>query len=130
MHVIRLRSPWRKQIEGEIQSRRVDVPDCEQDEGKQELATGSAVLYRRRFNRPTGLQPDNHVWLRVSDWSGSLHCVLINHKPLVSGGVIKRKPFELDITAYLALHNELEIRLVANPDQKPCLHGEVSLGID
>ena len=120
MHNIRLRGPWEKQIEGES-SVRADVPDSA------EVAAPS-VCYRRRFNRPSGLESDVHVYLRITAWTGEVDSIQLNEHPLV----VTAPPLTVEVTSQLLDHNEITIRLMVdrNNAQSPRLSGEVRLVID
>lgn len=119
MHLMRLRSPWQKNV-GVAAFERVELPDQGDEVTKQ-------ATYRRRFNRPTGLEPDQSVWLIIHKWSGSLESVSVNGQlvpPDESGDETR-----FEITSMLQLHNELELILMANNGEPPRLIGPVELGI-
>ena len=82
-HPIRLRHPWESQP----------------------LATGQ-ILYRRRFNRPTGLELHEQVALEI-DRTMVAADVSLNGHPL--GQIKPAEFFSADITELLAAANELTI---------------------
>lgn len=100
----------------------MDVPDV----GPAREPATSGVIYARKFNRPSGLDPDTRVALRIGDWQGSLDEVTLNGHPLPLGS----PPLEIDVTGSLESHNRVEIRLSVSDDTTPRLTGEITLGID
>jgi hypothetical protein len=83
-HVIRLREPWIREPHPQ------------------------GMRFRRRFNCPTGLGPQDKVWLAIeaTAHSGSARCNSSEPFSLAAG-----QPMQFDITAALALHNEICIEL-------------------
>ncbi len=122
MHIIRLRGPWEKQT-GDDEVVRVDVPE---DESEIAGSPQAIVWYRRNFNRPTGLQSQDRVYLKVTSWTGSLQSVQLNDQPIAVGA----PPLEVDITSRLAPHNVVCLTFRSAADEMPRLSGEVSLAID
>jgi hypothetical protein len=124
MHTIRLHGPWQKRIDDQS-SLRVHVPELDSDHPADELAP-QTVSYQRRFNLPTGLEPDNRVLLTVSGWIGRLQSLRLNEQPLPADQGL----LEVDITRWLRPHNRLELVLASDAGQPPRLSGEVALLID
>ena len=130
-HVIRLRGPWECEPltrvdpasssplapggrgaggEGEIPSGlpppgRVNPPADRRD--SQGAGFRGLVRYRRRFNRPTNLDPTERVWLVIEQAIGRGQYSL-NGQPLGTIGADARSASS-DITSLLALRNVLEI---------------------
>lgn len=137
MHVIRLRKPWSKTVDGSSEVHRVDVPDASatsvdpasqfavQNQGSHQ--NRQKVQYRRRFNRPSGLVRQR-VFLRISGWQGQLESLQLN------GAEIPACPgdetIEADVASLLEDHNELMVSLVGNTQVPPRLTGEVVLAIE
>ena len=119
MHTIRLRRPWCRQ-RGD-QSSRVDVPD------ETPLSGGSSTqtVYRRNFNRPTGLTSETKIRLRVESICGSLASVQINELPLTSN---TSAPYEIELHE-LNAHNEIEITINDSDGTAGHIDGEVYLVI-
>jgi beta-galactosidase/beta-glucuronidase len=107
IHRIRLRHPWLCEPQ----------PD--------------AVVWRRRFNRPTGLGPEERVFL-VVERLATPGTIVLNGQPL---GQIRGEagPQSFDVTDTLELSNELTLRLQSPPPDDPhrssSLPGEVCLEI-
>ncbi len=80
MHTIRLRSAWRS----------------------------SGETHTRRFNRPTGLDPDKTVWIAVDDAS-AVESATLNGKPIALGGLETR----CDVTLLLKPSNVLVLAIAA-----------------
>ncbi len=136
MHRIRLRGPWTKTLSCSSDAIRTSVPDrvalVDHPTGAAHLAdavqsciTENVVVYERRFNRPTGLEPDTLVLLSIEMWLGKVIEISVNGHPLL----IADAPFETDITQCLEPHNCLRVSLSGTPAALPCLNGEVSLMI-
>jgi len=98
MHTIRLREPWDVEV------------------------AADHVLYRRHFNRPTGLGPGDAVRLVVENLPPET-AVSFNKQPLSAPGLC------WDITSWLQLRNAIEISVpaAASPFERP--FGEVKLEI-
>ena len=124
MHVIRLRKPWTKLLSDGGPAFRVDVPD--QTVSDSELP-GAVAHYRRRFNRPSGLD-DARVFLRITGWHGRLKSLSLNQTPIPVEA--SATGVNTDVTSLLQPHNELVVSLLGTPAGLPRLSGEVSLGID
>lgn len=123
-HVIRLRGPW----EFEVLSR-ADAPACEESPARP--TTGKArlpcdwsealgrrfrgcVRYRRRFNRPTGLDPHERVWL-VVEGVDAFGRAALNGQAL--GDVLGYAlPASFDVTELLAPSNELLLDVELSAD--------------
>ena len=118
-HIIRLRKPWKKTVEGSVESSRIDVPE---PFGEESLAT---AIYERPFNQPTGLQGDSRVLLRIESWIGAIASLTVNETQLV----VAAPPAEIDITSLLEKHNKLMIQIRAENDVPPRLSGAITLAI-
>ena len=124
MHVIRLRKPWTKTVDGSAKGLRVDVPELASVDLEM---SGQVARYERNFNRPSGLA-DSRVYLRITGWQGKLTSLSVNQK-IVSLGV-DCSQIDLEITSLLESHNQLSVTLCGTPAQPPRLSGEVTLAID
>lgn len=122
MHIIRLRRPWLKSFEDETSEARVDVPDTSEPNDTQ----GRQVIYRRTFNRPSGLELSSRVYLRVAGWHGALESARVNETVLPTGA----DHLDAEVTALLRPHNQVVITLSSQPGQTARLSGEVTLAID
>lgn len=122
-HVIRLRGPWD-----------FELLDCEQDKGNGGAlrARGRVTLpaswgnefgadflgrvrYRRRFNRPTGLDPHLRVWLVIDGVDAHGACRLNGHELSPIDGYALRAA--CDVTNDLAPANVLEVDVERTPDE-------------
>jgi len=83
-HVIRLREPWES------------APSADDD----------AVVWRRRFGRPTGLEGGERVWLCIRCASELLAVHLNDIEQL---GESCGELWRVDVTAQLAVRNVLEV---------------------
>ena len=129
MHKIRLKKPWEKTTNLAKTRVRVDVPEQPQGAATSHIDATAAVetaTYRRRFNRPTGLQPSTRVWLNIRDFAGRLEFLSVNQRQFQALDA----PVELDIHDALSDHNELVITLSATDGAQPSLSGDVWLAID
>lgn len=126
MHVIRLRHPWEKRHLGSDVASRVDVPDKVNTGSIDPAQIQTTVQYRRPFNRPTGLDADDQVYLRVTEWSGKLDFITLNGHPIA----IAKDAVFVAIRDQLALRNLIVIQLSQTTDQSPGLTGEVTIEID
>jgi hypothetical protein len=111
MHVIRLRAPW-------------EVEALAKPPG--------TVRCVRNFNKPTGLDGGEHVWL-VVDGPVLPARIALNGQTVVQasgsspGGALTRS----DITSLLAARNKIEIELVTPEGGDPLVSlGDVRLEID
>ncbi|MCG8651359.1 MAG: hypothetical protein MI861_16080 [Pirellulales bacterium] len=123
MHSIRLRAAWQKQIAGQAESRRVDVPE---PDGENPPGGAMQACYRRRFNLPTGLAESDRVYLSLDGWSGQLTSIKLNGLPLP----VPQPPARIEITSRLRRHNQIELTLAAAERRPPRLSGEVLLLIE
>ncbi len=101
----------------------MDVPDV--DESAKHDRAPSSVTYARSFNRPTGLEDNSRVHLRIESWTGSLQAVLFNVEPLE----ISDPPLEVDISERIQPHNQIRICLEDNAETAR-LSGAVDLLIE
>lgn len=125
-HVIRLRAPWELVAlspTDTIARQRVDVPH-DWSATFDNAFTGTA-RYSRTFNRPTGLESHERVWLCIGGATEQA-AVFINGASL--GAAIGPAGGEFDITPDLRSHNELAIE-VSSSKPGGGLTGEVRLEI-
>jgi hypothetical protein len=111
-HVIRLAGPWECEVlradSGGLTAptaQRVQPPlDCGALFGSD---FRGQVRFRRRFNRPTNLDPQEAVWLVIEN-SAARGNVRLSDESI--GELLAEVPLaEFDVTPQLALHNELTI---------------------
>jgi hypothetical protein len=106
-HRIRLRRPWQCQ------------------------PTAGGLRWLRRFNWPARLGPGEQVWLVCERFAAGPVCATLNGRPLgtLAAGAVGR----LEITAALALRNELWLEIASSPGADACSvdqpPGEVCLEI-
>lgn len=112
-HVIRLAGPWEYEVlrcdandwTGATSGRTQLPLDCRELLG---ASFRGLVTFRRRFNRPTNLDPQEAVWLVIeadeSRGEIGLNGNLLGDLPGNAGLA------ELDVSTALELHNELTIR--------------------
>lgn len=125
MHRIRLRKPWLKQI-GDQFSKGVDVPDLIDPIPGEKL-----VRYQRSFNQPTGLTPNDSVFLNITKIHGKASVIEINGKPCFLADVLAHDfPIRVNITKDLLPHNKIDIVLEFDTSVSPLLRGEVYLEIE
>ncbi|HUY90625.1 MAG TPA: hypothetical protein VMV10_17945 [Pirellulales bacterium] len=125
-HVMRLRGPWEFEV---LRSAAADSPGRSAPAGlsgrvrapcdwSQSLGLGfrGAVRYRRRFNRPSGLDPHERVWL-VVEGVDAFGAAMLNGRALgqAPGYAL---PASFDVTEWLSPSNELFID-VELPDELP-----------
>ena len=124
MHTIRLRRPWLRSIGDQELPTKVDVPDADRS------ADGgdSFVTYRRAFNRPSGLGPDDRVWLAIARFGDCSIRVLLNDTSIFHGDA--PQPLRIDVTRHLDHTNQLTIQLTAESPLNAVLDGEVTLQIE
>ncbi|GAA4449811.1 hypothetical protein [Novipirellula rosea] len=124
MHTIRLRYPWTKQRHQEdTGATRVNVP--ERDEDVLAAESPVATTYTRNFNRPTGIESDDRVWLRITSWQGKLASLRINGQPQPTG----TPPLEIELSDQWALHNKIEIQIDPVDGDPVRFDGDVTLEI-
>ena len=99
MHTIRLREPWTVESQS------------------------GCVIYRRYFNRPTGLTPDDVVCLVIEQLVDEAK-VSFNSQSLACGG-----PTSWDITHWLLLRNAVEVSIASEAVPARRAFGEVRLEI-
>lgn len=125
-HVIRLRGPWElAPVGSSAPARRVDVPS------DWKLALGAdfagKARYTRYFNRPTGLEAHERVWL-CCEGARERGEIALNGRNLAS--ITTERGAEIDITDLLALRNELAIEVSSAAANLPGgLTGEVWLEV-
>ncbi len=67
-----------------------------------------STRWRRHFNRPTGLDPQQRVWIVMKRIAGRGHAA-VNGCPLGHFGDEPGVPCRFDVTDLLRLHNQLEL---------------------
>ena len=97
MHTIRLREPW----------------EVEAEPGR--------AIYRRHFNRPTGLEPGNIVRLAIDELPAAAMALLNGQSLTIDASS------SADITAALRARNAIEIIVAADPTAGQRPFGEVRL---
>ena len=125
IHSIRLHGPWDAKVvavygsHGTVgQERRVKIPSDWGDWLGADFC--GQVEYRRSFNRPTGLEPDQQVWLVVEqvDFHGD---VFLNDHSIgsLTCGQSPDSPFRIEIGKSLELSNVLriDIQVAADSDR-------------
>ncbi len=146
-HRIRLRKPWtrhdnsvsRRDVVGSSNGLDmspdgllVDVPDQSTgDISSIDSVEIHSTVYRRRFNRPSGLQTNTQVQLEIGEVIGHFVEVRLNSAVIVGLDAHSTLPAKWDITAQIAASNQLEIEIAAEADANisPRLIGEVNLWI-
>ncbi len=128
-HVIRLRGPWQFEV---IESRS-EMPTA--TSGKQTMPGDwsttlgpdfrGTVAYRRVFHRPTGLEPEQGVWIVIEPLAGTAD-VTLNQTSL---GTLESTGGRFAIESILADDNRLEIVVTHHDDGPGGLTGLVSLEI-
>jgi hypothetical protein len=108
---------------------RVDVPDGD----RVPLAEGARLTYRRAFNRPTGLESGDKVWLSIESYAARSICVSLNDQSVYQTDTAQS--IRIDLTARLESSNQLEIQLAGKALGESVrveagLDGEVSLQIE
>lgn len=134
VHRMFLKGPWEvRRLDRDEPPRRVTLPASWQT-----IFEGSScgrAEFRRKFNQPTNLDAQEHVWIVFQGVRGAAW-VDINGKRVggIEGGIHSdNETAEFEITAHLALHNELVVQLTfwvgSPPDQPGGLWGPVALEI-
>ncbi len=121
MHVMQLRSPWKIDRNDGAGLKRCELPDLSP-------STADQAVYQRSFNRPTGLVPEQRLWLFIQEWMGSLASFTVNGRAMdvsSTGG-----SYQVEISRCLERHNVIELRLAALGDVQPRLVGPVELRIE
>jgi beta-galactosidase/beta-glucuronidase len=104
-YVIRLRGPWQYEPPPPAPPGRVTLPMSWADVPRRDGPGGAC--FRRHFNRPTGLEPNQRVWI-VVERIGAGSTVSLNDRPLGAvgdGGTAA----EFDITGLLEDSNHLAL---------------------
>ncbi len=138
MHRIRLRGPWQKSYGDPVITLRIPVPEAlpaplptrPASDASEQLGINRSqpVRYQRTFNRPTGLDANSRVLIRIEHWIGDAIELQINQHSLP----MSAPPLEVDVTEFLKPHNCFALTLThANNDPasqgQPTLDGEVSI---
>jgi hypothetical protein len=135
MHIIRLRGPWRWEVVEQIapaEPAAVSSGRQHQPADWADILGGSfrgAVRYRRVFHEPTGLEPDQRVWLVVT---GVRSHAKVELDGQLLGEAQGDKPAEFPIAAHLRPTCELAITVTHGDIDNPHpggLVGEVHLAI-
>ena len=126
IHTIRLHGPWVAKvlvsfgdpIAAEDQQRRVKIPSDWNDWLGADFC--GRVEYRRNFNRPTGLEPGQPVWIVVEqvDCRGE---VFLNDKPLGSLSLGESPPSEflrVEVGQLLERSNVLRVEIEVKADSE------------
>ncbi len=121
MHVMQLRSPWKIDRNDGSGLLRCELPDFSPSRADQ-------VVYQRSFNRPTGLVPEQCLWLFIQEWMGLLVSLTVNGRAMDIGST--EFSCQVEISRCLELHNVIELRLAAVGDVQPRLVGPVELRIE
>ena len=127
MHSIRLRGPWEFSIRGSGASGRIDFPCTWQELVDAAGSTSGAIVLTRRFNKPTGLESRDLVWLSFRSPAASLTAAL-NGTPLA----LKGQPdgsWQAEITTLLADRNELPVELAPPSPPLPAV-ADASLEVE
>ncbi|HVX61650.1 MAG TPA: hypothetical protein VHC19_13640, partial [Pirellulales bacterium] len=126
-HVIRLRGPWEFEVLSGADSAACEDAPARATTGKARLpcdwsetlgrAFRGRVRYRRRFNRPTGLDSHERVWL-VVEGVDAFGQATLNGQALgeVRGYAL---PASFDVTELLAPNNELLLDVELPADAAP-----------
>lgn len=83
--------------------------------------TAGTALFRRKFHRPTNLEPHELVMLVFTEVCGSAH-VRLNDVPIGSFDA-RCEAVEFDITSALFPFNELAVEIAFDPGTEPGLPG-------
>lgn len=83
------------------------------------------VRFSRRFNRPTGIDHGERVWLEVS--VSRLSSVSLNEQPL---GVVRTGVVRFDVTDRLVLHCKVELEIDRTSNTDDDLIAEVALVVE
>ena len=124
VHTIRLRRPWLRSVGDQEPPTKVDVPDADLSAER----CDSFVTYRRAFNRPSGLEPNDRVWLSIAKYTDCSIRVLLNDVSIFQGDT--PQPLRIDITPHLGNTNQLVIQRTAEHQLNAVLDGEVTLQIE
>jgi hypothetical protein len=131
MHTIRLRRPWRREVEqgGAVDQggvvEKADVPDSDPV-----AAPSGTVVYRRSFNCPSGLESGDRVWLHFECFQAARASVELNtHVLLDADPDAIDFPLRLEVTEQLTPSNQLTVRLEPASQSNASIDGEVSLQI-
>ena len=98
------------------------------DEAPLDCSVDNPVTYRRAFNRPTGLAPEDRVWLSIEHFSANSIQVLLNGTPVYQTDT--GNSLRLDLTPFLEPTNQLSVQLNASAASLAALDGPVSLQIE
>ncbi len=134
-HRIRLRGPWWRSagtVFDTAAAVRIRLPStpAEQQGGDSTSPSSADYVFRRPFNRPTGLQGGDVVWL-VLEGIADLQTVRLNDQPIWQrrSSTPESMPLEIAITKLLQDANQLELQLALPCPALPYLSGETRLEI-
>ena len=123
IHTIRLHGPWVAKVlavfgeHGEVgQERRVKIPSDWSDWLGADFC--GRVEYLRSFNRPTGLEPNQSVWLVVQQVDFQAD-VFLNDQPLGHlrlGESPDGQPLRAKVEQHLKLSNTLRVEIEVSAD--------------
>ncbi len=133
VHTIRLRGPWQyavvspdhgDQPEEARTWQTVRLPATWAD--LSEFDSSARIRLRRRFHKPTGVEPHEMVFLVVTI-NGQHVDLCLNNTPLVPTGSGHAEEFR--ITEHLAETNELSVAFdrPATPDEQPILAAQLEI---
>jgi len=123
IHTIRLHGPWVAKVlavfgeQAKVgQERRVKIPDHWGDWLGVDFR--GQVEYRRSFNRPTGLEPNQLVWLVVEQVDFHAEIFLNDQRlgHLTFGELPQGQPFRIEIGGLLELSNILRLEIQVAPE--------------
>lgn len=128
-HIIRLRGPWTRAVEGVEGEHRVTIPsDWSQDLGSDFDGTAT---YGRAFNRPPNLPAEERVRLTLHEIIGDAE-IWLNDECL-GRAAWPAHPHQFDLTGKLTPSNQLRIEVTALPshelERRQPGHGQLPGGI-
>ena len=122
VHRIRLKGPWDAAfvdsatgVTGEW--RRFQVPVAWRDLWGERAGT---VRLRRRFHRPSGLEPGDRVMIRIPDGAGVAGEFSINSHTVSADS---EEHGLYDVSPYLIAFNEIQFTFTSDPERDPELPG-------
>ena len=123
-HEIRLRRPWNRTSNRDLQSVVVHVPDS-LDQTDASTVAGDQVRYQRGFNAPTGLTEAETIELCIDAWQGRLVSVQVNGCLFSATDA----PLVIDLSNVIEGFNRIEVTIMSESGELPRIHGEVVLRI-
>lgn len=116
LHQIRLRGPW-DVVSPQGSPMTLTVPFAWRDVFGEEAGE---IRCTRKFNCPTGLEPDNRVMITLPEGCGKVRDLHINQILVVSES---GQCFDYDITNSLKEFNELTVLIEFAPNETPQVTG-------